>query len=195
MIKQRHIISIVFILGIALLATDESVNADLEIPRQADISACGIFLNDPESTLKILGPPPAPIESSDDFPILEICNSSNTEVLTLVFHPGDVSNSFSEFRVRKISKKSANCIKTPELINHFITGKGIKLGMSRKELTEILGSDFTEDKKGNATTLSYRIDDFDNSSFLKKYNLPIYNGVYRFENDKLFEFEFGFEYP
>jgi len=192
--KIAYLISAAFAIASVLCSTTH-VRAESAIPRQADISVSGIFLSDPESTRKILGTPPVPAESGDDFPVVQVCNSKVTEVLSLVFHHGDIRDSFNEFRVRNISKLPADCITLPKEIDHFVTGKGIYLGMSKKDLIKILGPDFTEKKEGNRLTVHYKIDDFERSSFLKKYNLPTYYGSYDFERDKLVNFAFGFEYP
>lgn len=169
--------------------------ADNIIPLNADISVSGILLANPESTQKILRDYPNPKESSNDFPVLHVCNMDNTEILTLVSHPGDIRGSFNEFRVKNISKLSIDCIKPLNPISNFVTGKGIHLGISQQELISILGPNFTKNKEGNIVTINYKIDDFNRSSFLKKYNLPVYFGNYYFINDKLVRFEFGFEYP
>lgn len=171
------------------------VNADNAIPLQADISVSGISLVNPESTQRILADYPNPKESGDDFPVLHVCNIDKTEVLTLVFHPGDVRGSFSEFRIKNISKLPIDCIKPYNPISNFVTEKGIHLGIPQEKLINILGPNFTKNKKGNIITIRYKIDDFSRSSFLKKYNLPMYYGDYHFIDGKLVKFEFGFEYP
>jgi hypothetical protein len=169
--------------------------AETEIPRQADISVSGILLSNSESTRQILVNPPRPTEMDDDFPVIQICNSNNTEILTLVFHHGDTKDSFNEFRIQNISKVLTGCIIPPKVISRFVTGKGIHLGISKEELIKILGPSFTEDKEDNTITIRYKIDNFNKSSFLKKYNLPVYFGHYHFLKGKLAKFEFGFEYP
>jgi hypothetical protein len=180
---------------VSVLCSMEQVRTESEIPRQADISVSEIFLNDQESTRRILGTPPAPAESDNDFPVVQICNSKATEALILVFHYGDFRDSFNEFRVRNISELPADCITLSKKIGHFITGKGIHLGISKKDLIKILGPDFTEKKESHSLKIHYRIVDSERSSFLRKYNLPIYYGLYNFEGDKLVNFSFGFEYP
>ena len=76
------------------------------------------------------------------------------------------------------------------------TESGIKIGISKKELLAIKGDDFTNKQVGNQEVLSYKIDDFSSSSFLKKYNMPVYFAEYWFTNDdRLVKYKFGFEYP
>ncbi|KUG23983.1 hypothetical protein ASZ90_006216 [hydrocarbon metagenome] len=192
MIKPRYIAIIIAFIICYLTAY---AVAETEIPRQADVSISGILLNNPESTRKILVNHPRPTEKSNDFPIIQICNSNNTEILTLVFHYGDVTDSFNEFRIQNISKVPKDCITPPDGIARFVTGKGIQLGISKDDLIKILGHSFIETKQDGMLTIKYKIDNFDQSNFLKKYNLPVYFGHYHFLKGKLAKFEFGFEYP
>jgi hypothetical protein len=170
------------------------VKAETDIPRQADISVSGIFLDDPQSTRKVIGNSVEP-KYGDVFPTIEICNSKKTEILTLAFHHGNIRDSYSEFYIRSISKPPADCISPSKQIEHFITGKGIHLGMSKQDISKILGDNFTEQKDGKMTTIHYEIDDSIKSRFLEKYNMPVYYGSYHFEKDTLIKFEFGFVYP
>ncbi len=78
----------------------------------------------------------------------------------------------------------------------FKTESGIKIGMSKKELLEIKGDSFLKKQVNGQEVLSYRIDDFSSSAFLKKYNMPAYFAEYWFTNDnRFFKYKFGFEYP
>ncbi|MHB8844235.1 MAG: hypothetical protein ACYC7L_05740 [Nitrospirota bacterium] len=175
------------------LATDGKAESD--IPRQADISVSGIYLSDPDSIRKMLGTSVTPVEPDNDFPIAVVCNSKSTEVLTLVFHYGSYRDSYSEFRVRSISKRPPNCIDSPKGGNHFITGKGIRLGISKRELINILGSGYSEKKEDHLIILQYKTDNVDTSRFIQKYDWSLYYGSYYFSKDKLVKFEFGFIYP
>ncbi len=76
----------------------------------------------------------------------------------------------------------------------FSTESGIALGMSKDRLTAIKGKSHQVIRRGNAETLHYTISDPGNS-FLRRYNMPLYRAEYRFVNDKLIRFAFGFEYP
>lgn len=73
----------------------------------------------------------------------------------------------------------------------FSTENGIKLGISKEDLLKIKGNNFVEE----GDVIKYTLDDFNNSSFLQKYNLPIYFSNYTFKYNKLIEIYFGFEYP
>ncbi|MBI5453524.1 MAG: hypothetical protein HY956_02740 [Deltaproteobacteria bacterium] len=171
-----------------------NADANAEMPRVADISVSGIFLSNPESTKKSFGMSPDFRESSDDFPTVQVCNSDKTEILTLVFHYGDVFDSVSEFRLMRAANPPSDCLQLTERLEHFITGKGVHLGISKKELVEILGEGFTEQNQTDQMIIRYRIED-GQSGFLRKYNLPIYYGTYSFKGGELVKAEFGFVYP
>jgi hypothetical protein len=165
------------------------------IPKCADISINGIYLDDPQSTERILGPNIPPVENplGPHF-FYNIFNNKKSEMLSLIIHPGDIRHTISEFKVRKPLKVDKMTIHLTK-IDYFISGKGIRLGLKKKQVTDILGSSFIETKSGNITTLKYKLDDFSQSEFLQSYNMPIYYGEYKFEDDKLIEFAFGFQYP
>lgn len=170
-----------------------------QTPPSADISVSGIFLHDPESVKKVLGNAPTPSEDAspkgDNFPTLKACNSTKTELLVLIFHYGDVTNSYSEFRIGGLPNPRPGCLVPPGGVVHFVTGRGIRLGISRKELVGILGQGFSERREGNETVIRYTIADFEKSTFLKRYNMPVYYGSYRLKQGKLVGFEFGFVNP
>lgn len=159
------------------------------IPQRADISLSGIFLNDPASTEKVLG---------KDIPMINqhvaYWNNDRTQLLTLFFHPGDEVHCFSEIKVSQAGK-SESAIKVLSL-RAFITGKGVRLGITQKQLTAILGKG-VEERMGSQSIIRYKIEDasLSSSPFLQHYRMPSYYGEYHYEGGKLVEFRFGFEYP
>ena len=124
-------------------------------------------------------------------------NSSVTSIdskqrLTFYFHPGNTFKEFSEFKVNyneNINRKEGV---TDD--KEFKTESGIKLGMTSGEVRSIKGEPKTITENGT-TKFHYKIDDFQNSEFLKNYNMPVYYADYVFNNGYLIEFSFGFEYP
>jgi hypothetical protein len=112
--------------------------------------------------------------------------------LTVYFHPGGTKKEFSEFKVDYVEKTSRNNFVTTD--KEFITESKIKLGMTIGDLKAIKGEPDSI-SKNNTIRFHYKIDDFENSEFLKKYNYPSYYADYEFENGYLIEFRFGFEYP
>jgi len=166
-----------------------------ELPIAADISVNGIYNGDPESSTRVLGKKITLIESRIEFPHVNVLNKDKTEVLVLIFHPGDIRNSFNEFRVRPVAPGFNEEAFHLEKVDSFKTGKNISLGLNKGKVVSILGYGFQEKVKGNMKILKYVIDNFESSSFLKYYNMPIYYGEYEFKNNKLMKFSFGFEYP
>ena len=127
----------------------------------------------------------------------ELPNSSVTSMdreqrLTFYFHPGSSTKEFSEFKVNYNENKNRKEEVTDDI--EFKTESGIKLGMTSGEIRSIKGEPKIVTKNGT-TVFHYKIDDFKNSEFLKKYNMPIYYANYVFNNGYLIEFSFGFEYP
>ena len=104
-------------------------------------------------------------------------------------------DSFNEIQVRVTSKIPIFENKCLAAIPFFLTGKGIKLEITKQELIDSLGDPRETINEKGYTILSYRIDNYEQSDFLKHYNLPCYYGKYIFKNNKLIEFAFGFEYP
>ena len=53
------------------------------------------------------------------------------------------------------------------------------------------------DSTRNVIEINYAIEDPQDSKtkLLERQNLPIYYATYKFRDDKLVEYEFGFEYP
>jgi len=121
-----------------------------------------------------------------------VFSSDKKQRLTLYFHPGSIRKEFSEFKVEYANQVEQNAITTNDSI--FETESGIKLGMSISDLRLIKG-DLHGVTNNEMTVLHYKIDDFENSDFLKKYNMPVYYAEYIFMNGYLIKFSFGFEYP
>ena len=189
--RMLHLIAIVISIFLHPLPSQSN---DIPLPKSADISISGIFLDDSESVKAIIGEDIDLIIPSDDFPHLKLVNESNTELLVLIFHPGSILGAFNEVNVKKNENNDEQSKILPS-ISHFVTGKGIRLGISSKELTNILGKSQEIDENDDKIKMVYVIGDFDKSAFLKHYNMPYYSGEYIFTDDTLVEFKFGFSYP
>ena len=164
-----------------------------ETPKEADTSLNGVFLSNPESSVKVLGKK-IEITDEDEGPNYSAYNKDKTQTAKFIMHEGDLKNSFNEFSIKYAGKDKG---KTTTLTNieSFKTGKGIKLGITRKELVEILGIKFKTKKEKETLTLRYQIETPNKSKFLQTYNMPTYHGEYKFKNNKLVEFSFGFKMP
>lgn len=155
-----------------------------------------ILLENSSSTLKTLGDVMSHVNADADYPDAYFKSSGKgVEYLRVVFFPGNESNSLSQFEVgNTVELESKNFI--PIDYPSFKTESGIKIGMSKNQLLGIKGEDFIKRQVNGQEVLNYRIDDFASSTFLKKYNMPVYFAEYWFTNDgRLVKYKFGFEYP
>ncbi len=170
-----------------------------ELPQAADISVSGIYLADATSARRVIGERLAELNYSDDSTPhvqLRCFNRDRTQVLTLIFHAGGERDSFSEFSLdltQRIAGTPPTCVLRD--VQAFVTGKQLSLGIDREDLTRRLGPDFIQENDVSGTVIKYTITDKNNSVFLRRYALPVYYGVYRFEHDKLVNVSFGFESP
>lgn len=129
------------------------------------------------------------IERLRESPVLAF-NSKAKEYLLLYQYEGGVKNEFSCFEIGYVSNLGEN-----ETINtdykNFETESGLKLGLSLKELIKIKGKSYTKE----GSKIIYRVDDYPNSSFLKRYNMPAYFLECTLQNDRINKIKFGFDYP
>jgi hypothetical protein len=165
-----------------------------KIPNNADISLNGVFLRNPESSVKVLGKK-IKIVDEDSGPNFSAYNKDKGQIAKFVIFEGDNANSFSLFNVKYVQKSGKRKLLALSEIDKFISGKNIRLGMTRKDLVNILDSNFKTARNGDILTLRYQIGDSDKTGFLQHYNMPLYSSEYKFKNDKLTEFSFGFEMP
>ena len=124
----------------------------------------------------------------------DVLSSDFKQKLTFYFHPGGIPKEFSEFQVNYIDNDKLSENERITGSKEFVTESGIKLGISIETLKSIKGEP-TSIVNEETNTLKYRIDDFNNSEFLQKYNMPIYYAYYEFQKGYLIKFRFGFEYP
>lgn len=101
-------------------------------------------------------------------------------------------NEFSEFQVRYYNSVNQDLKITQK--NIFESENKIKLGITVGDLRSIKGEPYKITTK-QTTCFYYKIDDYENSEFLNRYNYPSYYANYEFKNGYLIEFSFGFEYP
>ena len=151
-----------------------------------------ISLNNPDNTSEYLGENVMKNLTSNGLLSSSVTSIDGKQRFTFYFHPGNTTKEFSEFKVNYNENKTRNDKATDD--KEFVTENGIKLGMTSGEIRSLKG----EPKiitKNETTVFQYKIDDYQNSKFLKNYNMPIYYADYEFNNGYLIEFKFGFEYP
>ena len=120
----------------------------------------------------------------------------DAETLTLTQHPGDGKNQISVFSV-SYSNKADNGYWQLN-IKTFETEKGIKLGMTKKDVLNRLGNCYVAvDSVKEYIEIYYRIENPKDSKtkILETHNMPVYYATYGFSRDILKHFEFEFEYP
>jgi hypothetical protein len=160
----------------------------------ADTVLHGIKLGDSRSTERVLGRDRrgAPDNPDSDFPWYAFASSDGRQTMRLRRHAGDVVDSYMEVEVRRGRDAKA----LPLATSSFVTGKGVRLGMTRKQVTALFGPCFTAVRKGKTERLRYEIaedSDKPKSPVLKAANMPQYYAEYEFENGVLVRFAFGHE--
>jgi hypothetical protein len=189
---NKKINCIVFLLTLSVIQV-KSVHAcslHEDTPRFVNTSVNDISLDDDSNIKKYFGAK-TPINDKNPInPYAVLYNQSCDEEFKLFFHPGNVRDHFSEFQIKKIQPKS-NC---NGKIKNFTTDKNIKIGLKINEAKKTLGKPHSKSKNGDQVVYKYHLQSPD-SKFLKKYNMPIYYGIYIFKNKELIQFSFGFEYP
>lgn len=158
-----------------------------------DTTVNQIKISDYRSTERILGKDvwKKLFESKGNLPRIEVVNNTKTESLRLIFHYGGSKNSADEFEIVKIEKSykiptQATILK----VDTFITGNKIRLGMSKDEVVNILGSGYKFNVKGETEELLYILNN--KSRFVKRYNQFEYYIRCFFKDGVLLKYSFGF---
>lgn len=157
-----------------------------------DVSLDGIELRNSESTISMIGNK----DKIDEFNEYHYYSNNGSETLTLTQHPGDSKFQISIIKVEN-SNKGSNSYRILNF-NSFKTQNGIKLGMSKNQIIEKLGKCYAPiDSTNNYIEIYYRIQapKDTKSKILENYNMPVYYASYKLRDDKLDNYEFGFEYP
>lgn len=159
---------------------------------EPDTSLSGIILRNSESATKIVGSE----NSIDKLDQYRFYSKLKSETLTLTQHPGDGKNQISIIKVEKSGKPNGEF---KELnFDTFTTAKGIRLGLTKKQIIEKLGDCYAPiDSTKDYIELYYIIEQpkDSKSKILENNNMPIYFASYKLRNNRLEKFEFGFEYP
>lgn len=130
-------------------------------------------------------------------PVVIFNNKSKTQYLLAYHYEGASKNSFSCLEIgylvddNKVNNKLAYTIDDDE----FKTESDIGLGISFDKLIKIKGDNYTTQKKNEEIIITYRIDNYDSSPFLQRYNMPSYFMAFRVKADKVVKITFGFDYP
>jgi hypothetical protein len=163
----------------ALNSLGQPLEDDRHRPQFYDSTINGLRLRDPASIERIMGITDNIVDNETEQ--AEVVNESGNQLLTLIFHPGDVVNQFSEFKVEYNTGRKLPKLRINE--KEFITDKGIRLGITKEQLLKVLGQP-KEKKQGDCWMYYYT-----------QGNGLLYFGNYYFEDGMLDGFWFGEEYP
>jgi hypothetical protein len=130
-------------------------------------------------------------------PVAIFSNKDASQYLLVYQYEGDIKNSFSCFEIGYFK----NDVKLMKQFNYstydnvFATESNLMLGITLEEIVKIKGSSYESKNVNNEQIITYRINDYDKSSFLKKYNMPGYFMEFILSNNKVIKIIFGFDYP
>ena len=156
-----------------------------------DTSLSDIKLRDAESATKVLN-----VKRLNGDTTYNFYSQNKSQLLSVTVHPGDYYRQVSIFQVKYADNSKIKA--TPTTLDSFVTEKHIKLGITKSEVVSKLGNCYTtNDSTKNCITINYRLESPQDSKtkLLERQNMPIYYASYKFKNNRLAEFEFGFEYP
>src|SRR5436189_302746 len=142
---------------IAYLIVSFIISGDHSAPKGCEFSTpdtavAGIILRDVESSVRVIGKN----YKLDDNEQLHYQSDDGREKITIQFLPGDYFNQFSEFEVTLLSKPS----KLKKLsVDHFETSSGIRLGLTKTDIIQKLGTCFKSRMKKDVETIRYEIND------------------------------------
>lgn len=154
-----------------------------------------VFLRNPISVENVFGNISLLMNQDKNFPYVYFINRTKKQYLKMVFFPGDVKNSISQFEVGYVLNLENEKLNHISFGDTFVTESGIFLGLSKEEVLRIKGIPSEKIQLDDTLIIKYIIDNYNTSDFLKKHNMPIYFAEYWIVEDKVIKFKFGFEYP
>jgi len=192
--KRMLMLAVALLLALPQIAEAKSKKGPGCLLPNADTTLHGITLGDYRSTQRVLGRDRrgAADNPDTDFPWYAFVSRDGRQVMRLRRHAGDVLDSYLEFEVRRGPDPKA----IPLEADRFVSGKGVRLGLTRKDIVALFGPCFTASRNGKTETLRYEVaEDTDkpNSPVLKAANMPQYYAEYEFEHGRLVRFTFGHE--
>lgn len=135
------------------------------------------------------------VEKIRQSPVAIISNEDQSEYLLLHQFQGDTEDTYSILEISKGEPALKNAIQYHSGEQNFQTESGIKLGLSMADIIKAKGSSYELQQSGKDTLIRYAITDYDNSAFLKAYNMPSYFLEVKIKNTKAEHVSFGFDYP
>ena len=119
-------------------------------------------------------------------------NASRSEVLELFCHPGCERYEFMEFRVQAGSEAKGAAVTS---LTSFQSGRGVHVGLTVRQLIQLLGEPHGEKSEAGVRTLFYRCSSSAVCPVLQRVGMPAYQARYSFRSGVLVAFESGYPYP
>lgn len=129
-------------------------------------------------------------------PVVIFNNRSKTQYLLAYHYEGGTKNSFDCFEIGYfVDDEKLNKIIPYKIDEEFNTESNLGLGISFEKLVKIKGDNYKTQTINGEKVITYRIDNYDSSPFLKRYNMPGYFMEFKFKENKVIKITFGFDYP
>lgn len=178
---MQHLVKITAVLSLSTV--QES------LPVGAEESIAGIVFHDARIARSLIGEfRPDSIEAGVS--MYRFVNRNRTQVMTLFQYPGAEDFSFSQVSVTE-QTPSTELPLFPGAPTRFVTSLGIRIGATRSDVKALLGVPTKE----SDDELIHQLTEETAASWLARHRMPEYLASYRFQNDRLVAFEFGFPYP
>ena len=183
---------------------------------KADRTVHGVTLGDTESARKVLRSQldeehkAKPLDrEGGDFPWYVYFSGDRAQTVAFRSHPGDVVDSYQEIEVRdaRIGPEQMLAQERSYYVGReagsetlaakaFVSGSGIRLGMTKADVVKRIGRCFKTASKGDMQTIRYRVEDETAQlPILKQGNMPSYYAEYQFQRGRLVRFRIGHDYP
>lgn len=137
------------------------------------------------------------IDRLRESPVVIFSSKDKSQYLLAHQYEGNTKNNFSCFEIgyyeneKKLNQNSSYNVED----EIFETESKLSLGISLEKLIEIKGDGYKTKNEKDESVVIYRIDDYEKSLFLKKYNMPGYFMEFRLKDNKVTKILFGFDYP
>lgn len=162
---------------------DSTINKKLILDNYESISS---FYSDNKDILTI--------ERVRESPVVIFSDVSGQQYLLAYHYEGSTKNAFDCFEIGYFADDQTlngkRIYKTG--FDEFKTESNICLGMSFNDLISKKGKSYKTIVHNNTTLITYNVE---NSSFVKRYNMPGYFMKFLIINNKVFKITFGFDYP
>jgi hypothetical protein len=191
-------VKLLFVLGLGMAAgaivPGEAVGRQTCRMTGPDVSVSGLTLGDAESAKAVVGTGAELIETTDDFPQARFVSKDGAEELVLFASFGAALDEYTAVEVRAAGSEALALKDLP--VEAFVTGRGVRLGMSPAEVTRRFGKcKKSHERSGGSETIRYEDDEAKSDPALKTFGYPVYYAEYDFEEGRLVRFRFGFDDP